>query len=397
MTRKDKIEAGIGIVLIFIAVYLALKFGTTYLTPDHYYVEQGESVVTQEWLALVGKESPEIRPLGSYTYEVRVLGIFKAKYATVHIIERRNVILSGKPMGIHMFSKGVRIITFEDILTDSQELVNPSKEAGILPGDIILECADIEINSSDDLRDVFENWNGERVNVLVERDGKAMDIEVLPVRSRGNGSPRLGVVIQNFDAGVGMISYIDPETKYFIGAGHAFHEDGTHDIIIPTGGEILDVSILSILKNDNFTLGRLVNDPRENQIIGTVLNNTERGLVGKLNKLPEEYELISIAHRYEVSTGPATLITTIDGKEPKAYNIEITRMYNNQELMRIEITDSELLDLTGGIVSGMSGSPIVKDGKLVGILSSVWRSKPTIGFAVFAIDSDTQLKLFTTA
>lgn len=311
------------------------------------------------------------------------LGNIPIKRAEVTEKERRYVIPSGKPFGIKMLSDGVLII--------GAAAGSPAEKAGLREGDVILSVNGAEVSSNEELAAAIRECEdcAEPINLIYKRGEKSVSVSVETMLS--DGVPKIGAWVRDSAAGIGTLTFVEPDTGLFGGLGHAV-SDATTGGAVPFGqGEITAAEIYDIVKGEKGAAGELCGAmlPEE---LGELSCNTTTGVFGKLDKTHCEElaqdEKIPAAFRQEVKTGAATILTTIDGDEPREYAIEIERI-NLADLtgpkgMLIKITDEELLEKTGGIVRGMSGSPIIQNGKLAGAVTHVLVSDPTRGYAVFA-------------
>lgn len=308
------------------------------------------------------------------------LGNIPIKRAEITEKERRYVVPSGKPFGIKMLSDGVMII--------GAAAGSPAEEAGLREGDVILSVNGAEVCSNEELSEAIKSSDG--CAELVYRRGESC-VSVSVATMLSDGVRKIGAWVRDSAAGIGTLTFIEPETGIFGGLGHAV-SDATTGGAVPFGhGEITAAEIFDIVKGEKGSAGELCGAMRPEEL-GKLSANTPTGVFGKLDKAYceelSQHEKIPAAFRQEVKPGAATILTTIDGSEPREYSIEIERInladLTGSKGMLIKITDAELLEKTGGIVRGMSGSPIIQNGKLAGAVTHVLVSDPTRGYAVFA-------------
>ncbi len=311
------------------------------------------------------------------------LGNIPIKRAEITETERRYVIPSGRPFGIKMLSDGVMIIGAAE--------GSPAEKAGLREGDVILSVNGEEVCSNEELAEAIRESDDctEPINLVYRRGESCVSVSVRTMLS--DGVPKIGAWVRDSAAGIGTLTFVEPETGIFGGLGHAV-SDATTGGAVPFGqGEITAAEIFDIVKGEKGNAGELCGAmlPEE---LGELSANTATGVFGKMDKaycekLSQDGK-IPAAFRQEVKTGAATILTTIDGSEPREYSIEIERInladLNGSKGMLIKITDAELLEKTGGIVRGMSGSPIIQNGRLAGAVTHVLVSDPTRGYAVFA-------------
>lgn len=290
--------------------------------------------------------------------------------------ERKSVILCGTPFGIKIRSDGVMVVK-----TSEQ---SPAKTAGIKEGDIIKQVNGETVRTNSDISKAVQ-MSGEMTNVVLERGEREMSFQFTPKLE--DDEFKIGVFVRDSAAGVGTLTFVEPKTKTFGGLGHSISDVSTGETVPLLSGEITKADIFGIVKGKSGSAGELCGLIFPDKETGVILSNTEVGVFGEY-KDEISGELYPAAFRQEVKTGAATVLVTLDGNAPKEYSIEIERInlldIEGSKSMVIRITDPELLDKTGGIVRGMSGSPIIQDGQFVGAVTHVLVNDPTRGYAIFA-------------
>ena len=290
--------------------------------------------------------------------------------------ERRYLIPGGIPFGIKVMSDGVMVVSTAD--------GSPAKQAGLKEGDVITSVNGTEVFTNSELSEAIQ-MSGGCAEIVYERGGSEISTSVEPTLS--DGVPKIGAWVRDSAAGIGTLTFIDPQTGTFGGLGHSV-SDGTTGKAVPLrSGEITSADIYDVIKGEKGCAGELCGAILPDAEIGGVTKNTPTGIFGYYNG-EMCGDALPVAFRQEVKTGEASILTTTDGGEPCEYSIEIERI-NLPDLlgskgMLIRITDPELLRKTGGIVRGMSGSPIIQNGRLAGAVTHVLLSDPTRGYAVFA-------------
>lgn len=323
------------------------------------------------------------------------LGNIPIKHAEITEQERRYVVPSGKPFGIRMLSDGVMVIGAAE--------GSPAEKAGLREGDVIVSVNGEEVCSNEELAEAIRE-SGKSAEIVYKRGESSVSVGVETILS--DGVPKIGAWVRDSAAGIGTLTFIEPSTGIFGGLGHAV-SDATTGEPVPFGrGEITAADIFDIIPGEKGCAGELCGAmlPEE---VGELTGNTATGVFGTLaSEYFDEYcgvrnekfssavitksnaKAIPAAFRQEVKPGAATILTTIDGSEPREYSIEIERInladLNGPKGMLIRITDPELLEKTGGIVRGMSGSPIIQDGRLAGAITHVLVGDPARGYAVLA-------------
>ena len=295
----------------------------------------------------------------------------------------KTVYLGGEPFGIKMFSDGVLVINVERTLYGT-DVPSPASISGIKANDIIKKVNGITMESNEHFTELVTKSNQKELVLTIERNGEIKEINVTPKYDL-QGNLRLGIWIKDSAAGIGTITYYDAETSTFAALGHGICESQTGKLIPLSYGEIAKANINDIVKSKNGSVGAL-NGYFEGEIIGEAYKNCENGIFGNLYS-DYHNDIVEIAEKHEVKNGNAEIYCTIDGSEKKKYEIKIRKnSYGNNNSMLIEITDPELLEKTGGIVQGMSGSPIVQNGKLVGAVTHVLVNNVKCGYGIYIED-----------
>lgn len=379
------------------AVVVTALFGTISFydqsISEHYYVHQGESLEISPIVSLSEQEEKSVSAVETLndnckTVDLNLFGIIPIKQTKVSEVAEINLIPGGTPFGIKLLTDGVLVVGLNSIDTE-QGLVNPAKDAGLKVGDVILSVNGSSVTSNSEISEIVKNYNGEDLEIEFSRDGKNQTIAVTPVISSTDQKAKVGIWVRDSSAGIGTITFYEPQSNLFAGLGHAVCDVDTGDILPISYGEIVPATISGITKGSVGSPGSLIGMFTSNNQLGEVLLNTESGVFGTLENDAESYgEAIPMALKQEVHTGSATILCTIDGTQSKEYEIEIQEINLNDDVVTknliIKVTDQELIDKTGGIVQGMSGSPIIQDGKLVGAVTHVFVNDPTKGYGIFA-------------
>ena len=300
--------------------------------------------------------------------------------------ESSTVILGGQPFGVKFYNDGVMVIELEEFFNGSH-YVCPAKEGGLQVDDVIKKVNGIEIKTNEDLQEAATGCGGKGMSFIIERDGKELCKTVKP-QANTVGTYLLGAWVRDSCAGIGTVTYYNPDDNYFAALGHGICDRDT-GAMMPLGeAEIVGASISSVEKSSTGKAGSL-NGYFTDKTLGTVTNNTINGIYGTI--IDNSYlsgDRFEIAEFDEIQTGDAQLFTTINGERPESYDLKITSIRNddprNNENYVIKVTDKRLLDECGGIVQGMSGSPIVQNGKLIGAVTHVFLNNPEEGYGVAA-------------
>lgn len=260
---------------------------------------------------------------------------------------------------------------------------NPGEVSELKAGDKILSINGTRVSSAQDVKNAVKKHIGKNMDLTVERDGKEISIRITPKQTKGEY--KIGLVLREGAAGIGTITYIDPATSEFGGLGHGICDSDTGEVITFTEGQVTGVILSGVKKGEEGKPGEL-SGLLTDKISGVLYSNTECGVFGKLDKIPDGATPIEIARRDEVHDGAATVLSTVKSGGEKEFQIEIfdvNKSSTGTKSFRIKVTDPTLIAITGGVVRGMSGSPIIQDGKLVGAVTHVMVADPTEGYGIF--------------
>lgn len=300
--------------------------------------------------------------------------------------ESQSVYLGGQPFGVKFYNNGVVVINLESYY-DGNKYVCPAKEGGLKVNDVIKKVNGEAICTNEALQEAAVNSSGETLTLTVERDGKELCKNISPKKNTA-GMYLIGAWVRDSCAGIGTITYYDTDNNYFAALGHGICDNDT-SLLLPLGsGEAVHANINGVTKSSFGKAGSL-NGYFTESTIGYLIKNTEVGVYGTISdNFSNKERKIEIAKNNDIKTGNAELYTTIDGEEPQYYSIEITKIVNlnsdSNENFVIKITDEKLMKCCGGIVQGMSGSPIIQNDKLVGAVTHVFLNNPSEGYGVTA-------------
>ncbi|WMJ22785.1 SpoIVB peptidase [Paludicola sp. MB14-C6] len=363
--------------------------------PSNFYVKEGSDFVLSQASAITGgkainyeKTSFANKTKGtSEIVELKLLNFIPIKQTHIKVINDPTITPGGTPFGIKLFTKGVIVIDITNVQTDSG-IACPAKLAGILKGDIVLTINNIEVSSNEEVADIIELSNGENLSVTLKRDNQTIKTMLKPAISNVDGKYKGGLWVRDSSAGIGTITYYLKDDLRFAGLGHGICDIDTGKIMPLNTGEVCEVSINSVLKGKAGTPGELRGSFISDECVGKLVLNNESGIFGTLSKSPNNFESVPIRLKQDIQKGPAKIICTLDETGPKEYAINIDKIDLNPKTMTknmvITVTDSTLLSKTGGIVQGMSGSPILQNGSLVGAVTHVFVNNPTKGYGIFA-------------
>lgn len=388
MRKIIRFFAGMTAIMVFSVLGLTGYYQAT--IPDHYYVYQGEQLTIN---SLVSSSQPQqiISTVSSNqssgkSVQLDLFGIIPIKQTMVSEVNQTEVIPGGTPFGIKLLTQGVMVVGLNAI--DSEDgLKNPAKDAGLKIGDVITAVNGQPVSSNKEISALVQQSNGAAITVTYTRGSESQTISIQPVISRVDKHPKAGIWVRDSSAGIGTVTFYDPNTQLFGGLGHPVCDVDTGMTLPISYGEMVSATINGINKGTIGTPGELIGVFTTNSPIGSVLLNTDCGVFGEMYEQPQG-ESVPLALKQEVHTGKATILSTLDGTTPQEYEIEIEELNLNEKSvtrnMVIRVTDKTLLEKAGGIVQGMSGSPILQDGKLVGAVTHVFVNDPTKGYGIFA-------------
>lgn len=351
--------------------------------------EQSQSVTTGERFFSSGEVVLTSNEEGRTQLELSLFGIIPLRRVGVTVQKDRMLIPGGQSIGVAMHTRGTLVVGRSEIVDEQGKAHNPAEEAGLKPGEVITEVNGQAVENSKHLSELVNSSQDSRIKLTVENAGKARTITIEAVKDRQDGLYRLGIWVRDSTAGVGTLSYIDPANMAFGALGHAITDLDTGKILEVGDGEIFESQILSIQQGASGNPGELKGAFDGSAApLGRIDSNQQYGIYGFMDELPENsWEAVPIASHDQVHLGAATILSTVDDGGIKAYDVEITRLYPQSSAAAkgivLKVVDPELLDKTGGIVQGMSGSPILQDGRLVGAVTHVFINDPVIGHGIY--------------
>ena len=328
--------------------------------------------------------------LSNYESKLKLLGVFPIKTVDVKVVKQRYVALSGESFGIKIFTKGVMVVGMSDVKT-KEGSANPAKESGLKIGDIILKVNGFWVNSNTELSEKINSCKGQTIKLNVKRENDVFDLKLIPATDVKTGEFKAGLWVRDSSAGLGTMTFYSTVNGAFAGLGHPIVDVDTKMILPINSGEVVKTEIISVEKAKSGQAGELCGT-FTGEKTGRLIKNCDCGIYGFYEEYDKENPLVLVANKQDVKTGNAKILTTIDNNGAKYYDCVIERVDlndKNQKNLLIKITDESLIEKTGGIVQGMSGSPVLQDGKLVGALTNVFVNDATKGYAIFA---DTMLE-----
>ena len=328
----------------------------------------------------------------SYNANLMLMGSIPVKNVNVEAVDETKVTPCGTPFGVKIFTKGVVVIGMTNVQTING-LLNPALEAGLKEGDVIVEVNDQPVNSNEEFANIIQNNGESEIKLAILRDNVPIETLLTPIKCCLDNTYKIGLWVRDSSAGIGSLTFYNEDTGDFAGLGHGICDIDTGELMPLMYGDIVKAYIAGIIKGERGNPGELKGYFSDYNSIGTLSANTNTGIYGTLNSSPINNEKVAVAMKQQVKTGNAKILTTISGETPDYYDIEITNVNYNENCptknMIITITDQRLLEATGGIVQGMSGSPIIQEGRLVGAVTHVFINDSKKGYGIFA---ETMLK-----
>ena len=383
-----------AVFIAFISAIMGAVLLFQQLLPDVYYVSESSELAFsssyKNFISFDSREGDAKVVFGSnddsYTASIEFFGAIPVKEVRVEVTDEKIVTVCGTPFGVKMFTDGVLIVGLSRIHTEDG-LSCPALDSGIVEGDIICSIDGEKVYTNEDVASCIENSGGETLSMLIKRDGETMTVEVTPEKMADGSGYKAGFWVRDSSAGIGTLTFYDPKTKVFAGLGHAVCDVDTGEPLPLLSGEIVPAAINKIKRGAAGEPGELGGVFTSAKELGKVTVNNETGVYGVLNSDLDGISM-PMAPKQDVYEGKATILATVNGTKAKEYDIIIEKVSLNDNSptknMVIKVVDEELLNEAGGIVQGMSGSPIIQNGRLVGAVTHVFVNDPAKGYGIFA-------------
>ena len=317
--------------------------------------------------------------------DARLFGLVTLKNVEINNIATRRVLPGGMLFGVKLYTQGLLVIGIQEVQTDTGTQT-PAKDAGIAIKDVICAVNDIRVETLSEFSKTVKETQGQRVKLTGLRESETKEIYLTPQKSVKDGEYRCGMMLRDSISGIGTVTFIDEESGIFCGLGHGICDADTGTLLPLSRGTLMQVALSGIHPGKNGCPGELCGYFTPNRT-GSLLGNTNSGVFGVFSDIPPTDEPISLGLAKDVTCGKAQILCTVDTNGNRAaYDIEIIHLNgSNQDSKNftIEITDPDLLQATGGIVQGMSGSPVIQNGKLIGAVTHVMVDDPTKGYGIF--------------
>lgn len=381
------------ILTIFVLLFLYIYVSFITLIPKNIILLEGEKLNLKN---LYGIKITEITKtstnnLNVSNAEISLFGKIPLKNINITTIENMQVVPVGKIIGLKLYTNGVLIVGMSEIEDKNKTLNKPYENSDIEEGDTILKINETEIENIDNLKKVVNDSKGKNLELTLLRNGNVVTTSIIPIETQEK-EYKLGLWVKDAATGVGTMSFYEPNSKVFAVLGHGITDSDTDSLINIDSGELVTSKVISLKKGEIESPGEIKGTIINGKTIGKVIKNTKFGVYGILNNLTalniDSSKAIKIALRDEIEEGEAKILCSLDDSNvAKEYSVQIEKIYKdndyNNKSMLIRITDDELINKTGGIIRGLSGAPIIQNGKFVGAITNVLVSNPEIGYAIF--------------
>ncbi len=389
---KKFLKAITTIAAVLVLLLLVNIGVANYFTPDSFQVTPGSSLEWNMASITAVTDSSDVsanslmKPARSYKAQLMLYNIVPIKTVNVDVVTDTMLVPCGTPFGIKMFTNGVVIVGVADIQT-AEGSVNPAAVSGLKIGDVIVAVDGKKVYTNAEIAEIVSNGNGALLKFSVRRDNLVFSTNLQPVKSEIDSTFKAGLWVRDSTAGIGTLTFYNPTTKCFGGLGHGVCDTDTNELMPLLNGEIVPVTINGVTKGEKGSPGELRGYFSTDTPMGSLEANVSAGVYGTLNS-PPTGKALEVGMKQEVKAGAAKILATIDGNGPQYYDIEIEKIDYRENVesknMVLHITDQKLLNATGGIVQGMSGSPIIQNNKIIGAVTHVFVNDPTRGYGIFA-------------
>ncbi len=399
MKRLVKMGIPIFILLILLIYILAIDS-----IPEHITVFQGESInfnmlygmnmsgkANEQTIAVASNQDNSITTnVGNAKLELSLLDTIKLKEVSVDILPKTKVIPVGSVAGLKLYTSGVLVVGMSEIEGQDRKMYRPYAETNIQEGDTIIAVNDTPITTTEELTTEVNKSNGNTLKLQYMHKEETMQCSITPIKT-GNSEYKLGLWVRDSAAGVGTVTFYEPTTGGFAALGHGLVDIDTEELIQISSGEFVTTNILRINKGEKGNPGKIQGTLDKQKKIGNISKNTPFGIYGKVENIStlnlSASNEMEVATRNEIQLGKAEILCSLENGKIEKFEIEIEQIFpqNNYDnkSMKIKVTDENLIEKTGGIIQGMSGSPIIQNGKFIGAITHVLVNEPLEGYAVF--------------
>ncbi len=328
--------------------------------------------------------------VGKTKLELKLLDTIKLKEVNIDVLPKTKVIPVGKVAGVKLYTSGVLVVGMSEIEGQDKKIYKPYEATNIKEGDTIISVNETPITTTEELTKKVNESRGEAIELKYMHKEETMQCSITPVKT-SNSEYKLGLWVRDSAAGVGTVTFYEPTTESFAALGHGLVDIDTDELIQISSGEFVTTNILKVEKGEKGIPGKIQGTLDKQKTIGNIVKNTSYGIYGKAEDITtlnlDASSEMEVATRSEIKTGKAEILCSLENGKTEKYEIEIEKIFpqNNYDnkSMKIKVTDNKLIEKTGGIIQGMSGSPIIQDGKFIGAITHVLVNDPLEGYAVF--------------
>lgn len=393
MSRKKKLLL-IIVIFLFVTVSISFPYELFNISENGMFVTKDElkSMLSSNFFVSSKIDSVSAstgEDFDEYVIKYKLFNLFNIKNLKVNVIEPDRYFAGGDSLGFSLQSRGVILIGGNFIVTHDG-IARPFEESGLKSGDIITSIDGYEINNVGDIEEILRLHDGGELRIKGIRNGEVFESSITPALDSLTNSYKLGLWVKEDAVGIGTLTFINITSGRFGSLGHAITDVESGNIIEVSGGEIYEGKILGIKRGENGRAGELIGTYNRDDKLGSVDKNCEYGVYGYFDNAKEYLKnrsSIDVGGRVSVNPGKAKILTCLDGENIEKFDIEIIKTNfqssSSEKSMVIKITDKDLISKTGGIVQGMSGSPIIQNGKLIGAVTHVFVNDPTKGFGIY--------------
>ena len=381
------------LLIIDTVIFSAIIYLDTTLS-EEYKIKRGDMLdfdtavpITAVYEGMKLSQSGKTNNIGEeFNVELKAFGIIPFSTVNVEVVDEMHVAVLGTPFGMKLYTDGVLVIDMTTVETENGS-VNPAQSEKIKKGDYIVSVDGKKVFTNEELSSVVEASAGNRMKFEIKRNGETKIINFSAVISKETGTYKIGIWVRDSSAGIDTLTIYSPATGVVCGLGHGICDEDTEELLQLNSGELVSAEIIGVEKGGTGSPGQLKGRFTYNSI-GAIDSNTENGVYSFLKGNINLSNLTEVALKQEVEDGEAQILCTVDGTTPKLYSCRIKKRSSSflspTQNIIVTVTDKELLELTGGIVQGMSGSPIIQNGKLIGSVTHVLIDDPASGYGIFA-------------
>ena len=336
-----------------------------------------------------GYEIVALKP-GTADVKLNLWGYIPIKSIKIEAVPTRRVVVGGHSIGVFLQSRGIIVVGFAPIIGSNGDKLYPAKDQGIEIGDLILKVDGQTVSTENELAGAIDIKKQIGVQLTINRRGKNIVIPMKPVHCQETDRYRIGLYVRDGVVGVGTLTFWDPNSRQYAALGHIIVDADTKQGISVLKGKVMSASIQTVKPGRPGWPGEKIgifND--KGAVMGNITKNSPYGIFGQMDKElnnPLSQYTMEVAYAHQVKKGKAQIMTVVNGEDIEKFDIEIEKVYSprqNGKDMIIKVTDPRLLSLTGGIIQGMSGSPIIQDNRLVGAVTHVFLNDPQTGYGIF--------------